>query len=713
MITGFRSIVVLFMACLLGASVFLLSQSATALFEQGLFKENAEGDLAGAITIFNRIVEDKAADPSIRAKAQLHIGMCYEKLGLREAQAAYQKVIDSYPQQHQEVALARERIAALAKTLAISGVDAAKPVFHKLKIQTRITFGGQLSPDGRSVVYSNPPDGTLWRMPILSQVGPYVPGAPAKIHTGNVKVDTDGFAWSADGSWIAFNDGEKPRIFMVPVEGGEPREVLDEVHRDAWIVNWDLSLSPDANTLAFTAMDGDEPHIYSVPVGGGTQRRLTDFPSRVGAYSPDGAWLAFTGACGPPQPPGTPQRNSCVCIMPAAGGAASLVANVDSWTPVWSPDGGMIAFIVRGEKPNGQIWIIPVSGEGRPAGEPAKIEAPPGVTELRRLAGWAPDNKIGIISSSPEFALYTVPAAGGKAAAVKIGGYATQPRWSPDGKKIYYLDKDGLISFIPAEGGDASIVSIQSETKFVIIGWGAGLAISPDGHRIVFSGIKRGITGRNIWTLPIDGGTPMQITVASAPFEDQFPCWSPDGKSIAFVRTQKDDRYRLAFRAGIYIVPAAGGEVKRITDETDRVNSQAIAWSPDGTMLAYISRDDQLALVGEPGSWDGSLKVYSLRERKSRAVTRVQGTIVNAELAWSPDSRRIAYNDSYRNNGPIKVVSLDDGIAKEVETNLVNTSICNLSWSPDGRKLAFMGWHGGGPELWLMEDFLPLVKTGK
>jgi len=388
-----------------------------------------------------------------------------------------------------------------------------------------------------------------------------------------------------------------------------------------------------------------------------------------------------------------------------------MVADVDSWTPVWSPDGTMIAFIVRGEGPHGQIWIVPVSDQGRPAGEPAKIEAPQGVHELHRLLGWAPGNRIGIISSSPqEFALYTVPAAGGKAAAVKIGGYATQPRWSPDGKKIYYRERDGSISFIPAEGGDASIVPIQSETKFAIRTFGAGLAVSPDGRRIVFSGIKTGTTGMDIWTLPIDGGTPTRLTVASAPFQDQFPCWSPDGKSIAFVRTQNDDRYRLGFRAGIYVVPATGGEVERITDETDRVNSQAIAWSPDGTMLAYMSRDDQLALVDEPGSWEGSLKVYSLRERRSRAVARVQGTIVNAELAWSPDSKRIAYNDSYRNSGPIRVVSVDGGIPEEVETSLVDTSICQLSWSPDGTRLAFMGWRGGGPELWLIEGFLPLAK---
>jgi Tol biopolymer transport system component len=376
----------------------------------------------------------------------------------------------------------------------------------------------------------------------------------------------------------------------------------------------------------------------------------------------------------------------------------------------------MIAFIVRGERPNGQIWIVPMSGQGQPAGEPAKIDAPQGVGQMRRLAGWAPGNRIGIVSVSQEFALYTVPAAGGKAAAVKIGGYATQPRWSPDGKRIYYIDEDGQIAFIPAEGGNAFKVPIQSATDFQIRTGSAGLAISPDGHRIAFSATKRGIPATSIWTLPIDGGAPMRLTGGSESFNDVFPSWSPDGRSIAFVRSHKDDRYWLGLRAEIYTLPAAGGEAQRITDETDEVNYQPIAWSPDGTMLAYVSRDvtylarDWKPAAGSWDVWDGSLKVYSLRERRSRAVTRVQGTIVNAELAWSPDSRRIAYNDSYRNLGPIRVVSLDDGIAKEVETNLVNTRICNLSWSRDGSKLAFMGWHDSGPELWLMEGFLPLAK---
>jgi Tol biopolymer transport system component len=684
-------------------------QSGYDLFQKALVLERADGKLQEAIALYQKLV-DASGDKSLSAKAQLHIGMCYEKLGLRDARRAYQKVIDNYPQEQEEVGAARARIAALAS----GTMSDSKPVFHKLNIQTFIWYGGQLSPDGQRLAYNNPYDGTLWNMPMRSDAGTYIPGAPVMIDTGGVKVETHGFAWSADGKWIAFNEkgnmSEKqfPGIYLVPVEGGKPKKVRDGVPRGGLVDFWDLSLTPDASTLAFTAQDGDQHHIYSIPVAGGIPKRLTDYPSKVGAYSPDGAWLAFTGECGPPQPPGGPRRSSRLCIMPTGGGAASMAADVDSSTPVWSPGGDMVAFIVGVKGSSGQIWIVPVSGRGMDAGEPAKIDAPQGVVELRRLLGWTPDNKIGFISASPsQMGLYTVPAAGGKASAVHIGS-AVQPRWSPDGQRIFFRDGNGGIAFIPAAGGQASTVPIQSDTGFLIPGWGAGLGVSPDGSRIVFSGNRKGNGGRNIWTVSVKGGTPTRLTEIADPFMDLFPCWSPDGKSIAFVRLQKDDRYRIGYQSSIYAIPSEGGAAMPITGESDRVSSSSIAWSPDGTMLAYFSRDDQSVLVGESApSLEGTLRVYSFPERRSRAVTKVTAPNANKELAWSPDSRRIAYNEEKKG---IYVVSVDNGISEEIKTDLGNSVLNHLSWSPDGSRLVFIEQHGGGPELWLMEGFLPLVK---
>src|SRR5512139_2908342 len=93
MSTRCRYAIVLFLACLLCAPALLQSQSASAVFEQALLKENAEGSLKEAIAIFSRIAGDKTADPAIRARAQLHVGICHEKLGDAQARGAYEQLI--------------------------------------------------------------------------------------------------------------------------------------------------------------------------------------------------------------------------------------------------------------------------------------------------------------------------------------------------------------------------------------------------------------------------------------------------------------------------------------------------------------------------------------------------------------------------------------------------------------------------------------------
>jgi len=87
---------------------------------------------------------------------------------------------------------------------------------------------------------------------------------------------------------------------------------------------------------------------------------------------------------------------------------------------------------------------------------------------------------------------------------------------------------------------------------------------------------------------------------------------------------------------------------------------------------------------------------------------------VHIELAWSPDSKRIAYiygTESYGKS--IRVVSIDDGSTEDIETGLVEKNIFHLDWSSDGDKFVFSGYEGDSPELWLMEDFLPKEKKGK
>src|SRR4030042_5977948 len=88
-------------------------QIAEQLYEKALYLEEAKGELHDAIDIYNQIVENKDADQSFQAKALLHMGLCYEKLGKQEAVKSYQRLVNNFPSQKNEVAIARERLALL------------------------------------------------------------------------------------------------------------------------------------------------------------------------------------------------------------------------------------------------------------------------------------------------------------------------------------------------------------------------------------------------------------------------------------------------------------------------------------------------------------------------------------------------------------------------------------------------------------------------
>jgi len=91
------------------------AENASALYQEGLMKENGEGDLDAAIEVYRKIVSEHADTTEVAARAQLRIGMCYEKLGREQATEAYQKVIERFPGEAEIVQQARERLQALAE----------------------------------------------------------------------------------------------------------------------------------------------------------------------------------------------------------------------------------------------------------------------------------------------------------------------------------------------------------------------------------------------------------------------------------------------------------------------------------------------------------------------------------------------------------------------------------------------------------------------
>ena len=124
-------------------------QSAEQLYKSGLYEEEVSGDLTKAIGIYQDILKRFPDSREVAANAQLHIGLCYEKSGAQEAQKAFQKVIENYPEQAEAVRLARDKLAVLLGARA--PVRSQDTDFRLRQVWTgpETDTCGAVSPDGR------------------------------------------------------------------------------------------------------------------------------------------------------------------------------------------------------------------------------------------------------------------------------------------------------------------------------------------------------------------------------------------------------------------------------------------------------------------------------------------------------------------------------------------------------------------------------------
>jgi Tol biopolymer transport system component len=134
------------------------------------------------------------------------------------------------------------------------------------------------------------------------------------------------------------------------------------------------------------------------------------------------------------------------------------------------------------------------------------------------------------------------------------------PQFTPDGKTIIFVRRDGDIYRIDADGknlrrlteGNAYVeFKLSSKDRH---GSTDGPDVSPDGKRVAFIAVRDGAP--NVFVVDVDGNRRRQLT------ERKSPCgrvrWSPDGKQLAFVSFE--GKYPQLF-----VVPADGGAARQLT----------------------------------------------------------------------------------------------------------------------------------------------------
>ena len=657
---------------------------AERLLQKAMLSEDVDGDLQAAIEQYKKIVADNGGNRAVAARALLRLAGCYEKLGREEAQKTYQKVINDYPDQAAEVASAREKLAEFTRAIK---EEASRPVFQNITIPGKLTAGAQLSPDGTRLAMVS--DGDIWIVSLQGKVAADIAGAPVQLTRG-ANASWDGLTWSGNGQWIAYNEEKIPSrdIYVLPASGGALRKV-SRVVPVMGMGAWWLGLSSDGSRLAYSTTSEDQVFLQMVSVDTGeTLARFASPDAGEPRFSPDDRYIAYVR-----RTKRLSSWSNLVRIMRLADQSDVPVteAPMNARTPVWSPDGSLIAFLVypdRARPMETEVWISRVTEAGEATRESTKIKLP---RFARSIAGWTSDNRIGLLCLSPfRNAIYTVPLSGGKATQVTPDTWAAfLPQWSPDGERIYFRMGRGDIAFVPAGGGAINVIS-QEGDKVIETLPGGGNHISPDGKRIVFSGYKEGVVSARLWAMPITGGQPVRLPM-KPDLNAWQPRWSPDGKWIAF-ESERDAPGERKLDENIFIVSSEGGEARQLTHHTDCF-CELEAWSPRGDSIAYACSDKTIRIIPATG---GEPRIVL----KDPALEHHQGS-----LAWTLDGSRLMYTAKDR----LWTVSTSGGEPEAIKTDM-DGGILQFALSPDGKTIAFNVPSGGDPELWLMEDFLSLVK---
>ena len=187
-----------------------------------------------------------------------------------------------------------------------------------------------------------------------------------------------------------------------------------------------------------------------------------------------------------------------------------------------------------------------------------------------------------------------------------VCGYDQHPAWSPDGTRIaFWSDRDsgeGLYVMNVDGSSQTRILSTSTiQRQIESPHW------SPDGTRIAFVGYNLSVNESDIFVVNADGSKPVNVT--NTPLVHEVaPAWSRDNSKIAFIRitspTQSD----------VYTMSANGSNQTPLTNLsltglgiTLGLGELKLAWSPDGTRLAFMDVGNSLDIFAVNA--DGSNRV--------------------------------------------------------------------------------------------------------
>jgi Tol biopolymer transport system component len=315
------------------------------------------------------------------------------------------------------------------------------------------------------------------------------------------------------------------------------------------------------------------------PADPDSSQQLTYSPTGILNFdiSPDGTRVAFAERS-------SNTGTADIKLLDLETGALTQLTNCvdsDCNSPVWRPDGGMIAYHrvdyntgldSLGVSPT-RVWLIDL--------------------------GTTPPTNRPLFSDS------------------QILGYA--PQWSEDGQRIIVYDNNS-IGILVYDFTDGSLLVIPTRSG------GGDVALSPDGRLVVFPLLiidqATGGARTTLQMADLETGRIDDLTHPDDPIDDATSAWHPDGRYLALARRYMDDRYTRGRQ--IYLLDTETGDVTPLVVDGRYFNG-FFFWDPSGDQLV-MQRFPELTEAGEsnpagrPEIWTYQLETGTLTQVATNAM---------------------------------------------------------------------------------------------
>ncbi len=427
------------------------------------------------------------------------------------------------------------------------------PTYHQLTFRGGTIRMARFAPDGKNIVYSaawegNPIDILVTR-----------PDSPESRPFGLSKAEVLSISSEGEMAVLLNSHNVDPYINVgtlgrVPLGGGAPREVLENVQWADW--------SPDGTNFAVVREVGGLSRV-EYPIGK-VLYQTGGWLSHV-RINPRGDMVAFI------EHPVRRDDAGTIAVVDTAGKKKTLSTGWETaWGLGWSPSGNEIWFSSTRLGYGRYLSAVSLSGKER------LLAREPGTLTLQDVAK---DGRVLITRDVPRVGMVGMSAGSSKERDLSWLDWSAPKDLSLDGKKLLFTESGEA-------GGEnySTYIRDTDGSPAVRLGDGLSFALSPD-EKWVLTGLPKPPVQFNL--APTGAGETKELT------HDQinrlWARWFPDGKRILFSADEVGKGVRL------YVQDVSGSPPKAITNEG--VNGSLLAISPDGKQVAMVGSDQKPVIL--------------------------------------------------------------------------------------------------------------------